>query len=111
MDFRRLLPEIRWQSCLSPVPPGSRNPVPRGLSPGLSPATCGTLVFAGLMKLRQIADALGCLLAGDGELEIVGVAGLEQASAGHLTFLANPKYAPKVKHTKASAILVGQKGE
>ena len=20
MDFRRLLPEIRWQSCLSPVP-------------------------------------------------------------------------------------------
>ena len=25
---------------------------------------------------------------------------------GHLTFLANPKYAPKVKHTKAAAILV-----
>jgi len=65
-------------------------------------------VVAGLMKLHLIADALGCQLAGDGELEIQGVAGLEQASAGHLTFLANPKYAPKVRHTKASAILVAE---
>src|ERR1035438_9802464 len=45
----------------------------------------------GFMKLRQIAEALGCLLAGDGELEILGVAGMEHASAGQLTFLANPK--------------------
>jgi UDP-3-O-[3-hydroxymyristoyl] glucosamine N-acyltransferase len=75
---------------------------------GIFYATCGTLVVAGLMKLRQIADALGCQLAGDGELEIHGVAGMEHASAGHLTFLANPKYAPKVKHTKASAILVAE---
>jgi UDP-3-O-[3-hydroxymyristoyl] glucosamine N-acyltransferase len=58
------------------------------------------------MKLREIADALGCRLEGDGELEIWGVAGMEHATAGHLTFLANPKYAPKVKHTQASAILV-----
>ncbi|MCX6629810.1 MAG: UDP-3-O-(3-hydroxymyristoyl)glucosamine N-acyltransferase, partial [Candidatus Solibacter sp.] len=34
--------------------------------------------------------------------------GMEHASAGQLTFLSNPKYAPKVKHTKASAILVGE---
>jgi UDP-3-O-[3-hydroxymyristoyl] glucosamine N-acyltransferase len=60
------------------------------------------------MKLREIADALGCRLAGDGEIDIKGVAGMEHASAGHLTFLANPKYAPKVKHTKASAILVAE---
>ena len=58
------------------------------------------------MKLREIADRLGCRLEGDGELEIAGVAGMENAGPGHLTFLANPKYAPKVKHTKASAILV-----
>src|ERR1035438_1288872 len=64
----------------------------------------GTLVGAGLMKLRQIADALGCRLIGDGEIEIHGVSGMENATAGQLTFLANPKYAPKVKHTKASAI-------
>ncbi len=60
------------------------------------------------MKLHEIAAALGCKLQGDGEIEIRGVAGMEHASAGHLTFLANPKYAPKVKHTQASAILVAE---
>jgi UDP-3-O-[3-hydroxymyristoyl] glucosamine N-acyltransferase len=60
------------------------------------------------MKLREIASALGCELTGDGEQEIHGVAGLEHAGPGQLTFLANPKYAPKVKHTKASAILVAE---
>ena len=60
------------------------------------------------MRLREIADQLGCRLVGDGELEIAGVAGMEHAGPGHLTFLANPKYGPKVKRTKASAILVGQ---
>jgi UDP-3-O-[3-hydroxymyristoyl] glucosamine N-acyltransferase len=60
------------------------------------------------MKLREIADRLGCRLEGDGELEIAGVAGMENAGPEHLTFLANPKYAPKAKHTKASAILVSE---
>jgi UDP-3-O-[3-hydroxymyristoyl] glucosamine N-acyltransferase len=60
------------------------------------------------MKLKEIADALGCRLEGDGELEISGVCGLEQAGPGQLTFLANPKYGPKVKGTKASAILVSE---
>jgi UDP-3-O-[3-hydroxymyristoyl] glucosamine N-acyltransferase len=57
------------------------------------------------MKLGEIARALGCELAGDGEAEITGVAGMEHAAAGELTFLANPKYAQKVKDTQASAIL------
>lgn len=60
------------------------------------------------MKLRDIAAALGCRLEGDGEIEISGVLGMEHAGPGHLTFLANPKYAPKVKHTKAAAILVSE---
>jgi UDP-3-O-[3-hydroxymyristoyl] glucosamine N-acyltransferase len=60
------------------------------------------------MKLREIAAALGCRLAGDGDLEISGVAGMEQAEAGELTFLANPKYASKVKHTRAAAILIAK---
>jgi UDP-3-O-[3-hydroxymyristoyl] glucosamine N-acyltransferase len=60
------------------------------------------------MKLQAIVEALGCRLMGDGELEISGVLGMEHAGQGHLTFLANPKYAPKVKHTKASAILVSE---
>jgi len=60
------------------------------------------------MKLREIAERLGCRLEGDGELEIAGVAGMENAGPEHLTFLANPRYAPKVKHTKAGAILVSE---
>jgi len=60
------------------------------------------------MKLREIAAALGRSVVGDGEIEITGVAGMEHAGAGHLTFLANPKYAHKVKQTHASAILVSQ---
>jgi UDP-3-O-[3-hydroxymyristoyl] glucosamine N-acyltransferase len=60
------------------------------------------------MKLREIAEKLDCRLEGDGELEIAGVAGMEHAGPGQITFLANPKYAPKVKHTRASAILVSE---
>jgi len=58
------------------------------------------------MKVREIAGALGCKLVGDPEIEISGVAGMEHAAACHLTFLANPKYAHKVKQTRAGAILV-----
>ncbi len=60
------------------------------------------------MKLRELADALGCELRGDGGVEISGVAGMEQAGPTEVTFLANPKYAPKVKNTRAAAVLVSQ---
>jgi UDP-3-O-[3-hydroxymyristoyl] glucosamine N-acyltransferase len=59
-----------------------------------------------MMRLSEIASVLGCELRGDGSIEITGVAGLEQATPSQLTFLANPKYAPKVKHTRAAAVLV-----
>jgi len=60
------------------------------------------------MRLREIAEALGCQLEGDGELEITGLAPIEQAGPSELTFLANPKYSPKVKSTRAGAILVAE---
>jgi UDP-3-O-[3-hydroxymyristoyl] glucosamine N-acyltransferase len=47
-------------------------------------------------------------LKGDGGIEITGVAGMEQAEPTHVTFLANPKYAHKVKHTRAAAVLVSE---
>src|SRR5271163_1450751 len=58
------------------------------------------------MNLSDLARALGCELRGDGSIEITGVAGMEQAGATELTSLHNSKYAPKVKHTRAAAILV-----
>lgn len=63
------------------------------------------------MKLAELAERLGCKLAGDPELEIEGVAGVEDAQPGHLTFLSNPRYAKRAKQTKASAILVGEQSD
>ena len=61
------------------------------------------------IKLGEIAQRLGCQLhGGDPEFEIMGVAGMEQASPAHLTFLANPKYAHKVKDSLAAAILANK---
>ena len=59
-----------------------------------------------MMELHKLAEALGCRLEGDGSLEITGLAGMEHAGPGQLTFLANPKYSHKVRQTHASAILV-----
>jgi UDP-3-O-[3-hydroxymyristoyl] glucosamine N-acyltransferase len=58
------------------------------------------------MKLSEIASHLGCEVHGDGDIVITGLAGMEHAGPSELTFLANPKYAPKVKNTRAAAILV-----
>lgn len=57
------------------------------------------------MKLQELAEQLGCDLRGDGSVEISGVAGMEYASPSQITFLANPKYAHKVKNTQAAAII------
>lgn len=60
------------------------------------------------MKLAEIAARLGATLDnGDPDLEISGVAGIEEAVAGQITFIANPKYIAAAKTTAASAIIVG----
>ena len=58
------------------------------------------------MKLGELAARLGCELRGDGELEIRGVAGLDEAGPGDLSFLANPRYAEKLRATRAGAVVV-----
>lgn len=60
------------------------------------------------MKLAQIAERLGCEVEGGPGLEITGVAGIEEAKAGELTFLVNRKYRPVLETTRASAILVSR---
>ena len=59
------------------------------------------------MKLSDIASALHARLDG-ADCEITGVAGIEKAAAGQLTFVANPKYAAAAKTTKASAVIVDE---
>jgi UDP-3-O-[3-hydroxymyristoyl] glucosamine N-acyltransferase len=58
------------------------------------------------MNLQQMAEQLGADLRGDPAIEINGVAGIEQAAEGQLTFVANPKYTAAARTTKASAVLV-----
>ncbi len=62
------------------------------------------------MKLGEIADHLGAhidsTLAEPREVEISGVSGIEEAGAGQLSFVANPKYAAAARTTSASALLV-----
>jgi UDP-3-O-[3-hydroxymyristoyl] glucosamine N-acyltransferase len=64
----------------------------------------------GPVKLQELAARLDCRLEGDGEIEIVGVAGIEQAQAGELTFLANPRYERVLANTRASAAIVREGG-
>jgi UDP-3-O-[3-hydroxymyristoyl] glucosamine N-acyltransferase len=63
------------------------------------------------VKLSELADRLGCRLDGDGSLDIVRVAGVDAAGPGDITFLANPKYAPAVQDTRASAIILAEDAE
>lgn len=58
------------------------------------------------MKLQVVAEKLQCRLEGDPELEITGVAGIEQAGRGQLTFLANRRYFPQLRTTRSSAVLI-----
>jgi UDP-3-O-[3-hydroxymyristoyl] glucosamine N-acyltransferase len=59
------------------------------------------------MKLSDLAARIDCQLEGPADLEIAGVAGMDEASGTEITFLSNPKYQPKLKTTRAAAIIVG----
>ena len=58
------------------------------------------------MKLIDLAGRLDCALEGDGEIEIVRVAGIQDAGPGDVTFIANPKYEKLLATTRASAVIV-----
>lgn len=58
------------------------------------------------MKLRDLADRLGCRLEGGGDVEILRVAGIQSARQGDLAFIANPRYVRGLATTGASAVIV-----
>ena len=57
-------------------------------------------------SLKELAAYLGGRVIGDETARITGIAGLDDAGAGDLTFLANPRYVQKVATTKASAVIL-----
>lgn len=62
-----------------------------------------------IMKLAEIASALSATLENaDPDAEITGVAGIEEAGPGQITFVANPKYAAAAKTTAAAAVIVAE---
>ena len=58
------------------------------------------------MKLKEIADRLACRVEGDGDIEIRRVAAIDDAGPGDLTFFVNPKYAARLRETRASAVIL-----
>lgn len=58
------------------------------------------------MKLSDLAARLEARLEGSPDLEISSVAGIEHAVPGQVTFLANRRYFPLLKTTRASAVLI-----
>lgn len=59
--------------------------------------------------LAQLADLLDAKLVGDGQCEITGLATLQAAESGQLSFLSNPSYADQLKDSRASAVLIEEK--
>lgn len=60
------------------------------------------------MTIAEITEKIGGVLEGDGSVEITGMSGLQEASAGDISFLSNPRYFSAVAETKASAVVVAE---
>lgn len=59
------------------------------------------------MKLSELAEITGSTVeTGSPDTEISGAAGLDLAGEGDVSFLANPKYTPQLKSTRAAAVFL-----
>jgi len=62
------------------------------------------------MLLSDLVDRVGGELDGDGSIEISGVAGIRDAREGDLTFLGHPRYESYLATTRASAVILDDRG-
>jgi len=58
------------------------------------------------MTLGQLAEALGATLKGAEAVQITGLATLQEAGPGQLSFLANPQYRKYLDDSQAAAVLL-----
>jgi UDP-3-O-[3-hydroxymyristoyl] glucosamine N-acyltransferase len=58
--------------------------------------------------LQELADHVNGKIVGNPQIEIGSASTLDNAGAGQITFLSNPKYAPRVKDTQAAAVIVSE---
>jgi len=59
-------------------------------------------------SLGEIAGKMNGEVQGDPEVLITGVAGLEEACDGDISFVANRRYLNRIASTKAAAVIVGE---
>jgi UDP-3-O-[3-hydroxymyristoyl] glucosamine N-acyltransferase len=58
--------------------------------------------------LKEIASFINGEIVGNGDTVITGVAGIEDAGAGDITFIAHPKYEAYLHKTEAAAIITSK---
>jgi UDP-3-O-[3-hydroxymyristoyl] glucosamine N-acyltransferase len=63
------------------------------------------------MTLHELARRIGATVVGNGDAMVSDCAAIETAGPDHVTFLANPKYAPDLQKTRAAAVIIGAKAE
>lgn len=58
--------------------------------------------------LKQIAEATGCRLLGDGSVEVSGVASIQSASPDDVVFVEDGKHLPAAIDSRAGAVIAGE---
>jgi UDP-3-O-[3-hydroxymyristoyl] glucosamine N-acyltransferase len=61
------------------------------------------------LKLKELAEIIGGKIIGNEDIEISGVAGIDIAGPGDITYLADPKKLQDIAGLKASALIVNKK--
>ncbi len=61
------------------------------------------------MTIHEIAEKIDANIIGDGGISIHGIAKIEEADAGEITFIANQKYEKYLDSTRASAVIISKK--
>jgi len=62
------------------------------------------------MRLRDLAERLGCRLVGDGEIEVRDLAPIDDAGEGDVTFAADRRHLQKIEASRASAVILREGG-
>ena len=60
------------------------------------------------IRLTRLCELLNGELVGDGSVEVSGIAEIESAGSGQITFLVNKRYAKYLKSSEATAVIISE---
>src|SRR5215472_6172008 len=60
------------------------------------------------ITVSELAEKIGAVVVGDGAAKVSSIASLEEAEAGQVSFLSNPKYEKLLNSTHASAVIASK---